>query len=92
MLQYSGFKPKKYKNTKTYVYLKNKIHIYSYTTIIKMAGRPKGDNGDSVSFAIYLKTRILLDELRHGYLKHGENKALKEIAHDAIEEYYNKNK
>ncbi|MBU4266207.1 MAG: hypothetical protein L6243_00320 [Candidatus Altiarchaeales archaeon] len=52
-----------------------------------MAGRPKGDNGDSVSFAIYLKTRILLDELRHGYLKKGESKALKEIAHDAIEEY-----
>jgi len=55
-----------------------------------MAGRPKGDNRESVSFAIYLKTRILLDEIRHSYLKKGENKPLKEIAHEAIEEYTKK--
>jgi len=52
-----------------------------------MAGRPKKEGSESVSFAVYLKTRIILDELRHEYLKEGKNVPLKEIAHEAIEDY-----
>lgn len=58
-----------------------------------MTGRPKGENNDSVSFAIYMKTRLILDDLRHLYLKRdGANIPLKEIAHKAIEEYVKREK
>lgn len=81
-----------YKNTKMYLYLYTKIRIYLNKRIFKMAGRPKKEDCDSVSFAIYLKTRIILDELKHTYLKEGKNVPLKEIAHRAIEEYAEREK
>ncbi len=58
-----------------------------------MAGRPKKENSESKGFAIYKKTWLILKELEHNYLlTEGKTKPLKEIAHDAIEEYAKKEK
>jgi len=56
-----------------------------------MAGRPKKEGSKSKSFAIYEKTWLILKELEHRYLQASrKNKPLKEIAHEAIEEYSKK--
>ena len=58
-----------------------------------MVGRPKKEDSESKSFAIYEKTWRILKELEHMYLQASEkNKPLKEIAHDAIEDYFKKEK
>jgi hypothetical protein len=58
-----------------------------------MSGRPKKDGSESKSFAIYTKTWLLLKDLEHLYLQNGkENKPLKEIAHEAIEDFVKKEK
>lgn len=56
-----------------------------------MAGRPKKSDSKSISFAIYAKTWLILKDLEHQYLKkEGKSRPLKEIAHEAIEEYAKK--
>ena len=58
-----------------------------------MVGRPKKEGSESKGFALYKKTWLLLKELEHLYLtKEGKSKPLKEIAHEAIEEYVRKEK
>ena len=58
-----------------------------------MAGRPKIEDGKSKGFAIYERTWLILKDLEHFYIKrNGKSRALKEIAHDAIEEYAKKEK
>jgi len=58
-----------------------------------MAGRPRKEDSKSKSFAMYEKTWLLLKELEHLYLQaSGENKPLKEIAHEAMEEYFKREK
>jgi len=57
-----------------------------------MAGRPKKENSESISFAIYKKTWLLLKDLEHLYLQRDKKKPMKEIAHEAIEELYNREK
>jgi hypothetical protein len=53
-----------------------------------MAGRPKKCDSESVSFAVYKKTWLILKDLEHQSLKRsGESKSLKEIVHDAVDEY-----
>jgi len=56
-----------------------------------MAGRPKKEESESVSFAIYKKTWLTLKDLEHQYLKkEGKQKPLKEIVHEAVEQYAKK--
>ena len=58
-----------------------------------MVGRPKKADSKSKSFAVYEKTWLLLKELEHLYLQtSGKNKPLKEIAHEAVEGFFNKEK
>ncbi len=56
-------------------------------------GRPKKEGSESKSFAMYVKTWRMVEELKHLHSQNvGKNKPLKEIAHEAIEEYYKKEK
>ena len=58
-----------------------------------MIKRPQKGISKSKSFALYEETWRILKELEYLYLQTTfKNKSLKEIAHDAIEEYYNKEK
>jgi len=58
-----------------------------------MIKRPQKGNSKSKSFALYEETWRILKELEYLYLQTTiKNKSLKEIAHNAIEEYYNKEK
>lgn len=69
------------------------ICMYVNRIFDSMAGRPKKEDSESKSFAIYEKTWRILKELEHSYFQiAGENKSLKEIAHEAIEEYSKKEK
>lgn len=59
----------------------------------KMAGRPKKEDSESKSFSMHKKTWLILKELEHLYLQvFGKNKPLKEIAHEAVEGYFKKEK
>lgn len=61
--------------------------------LINMVGRPRKKDYKSKSFSLYEKTWLILKELEHINLQTTvKNKPLKEIAHVAIEEYYNKEK
>jgi len=55
-------------------------------------GRPKKEDGESVSFRIYRKTYSYLKDLNYLYYRQDihRNKPLIEIAHEAIEEYVKK--
>ncbi|MGA2915341.1 MAG: hypothetical protein ABSE89_04880 [Sedimentisphaerales bacterium] len=58
-----------------------------------MIKKPQKRNSKSKSFALYEETWRLLKELEYLYLQTTvENKPLKQIAHDAIEEYYHNEK
>ena len=56
-----------------------------------MAGRPNKEDSNSKGFSIYEKTWFILKDLEHFYIKkEGNCRPLKEIVHDAIEEYAKK--
>lgn len=58
-----------------------------------MAGRPQKEGSESKSFALYKRTWIILKKLEYmNLLSKNESKPLKEIAHEAIEDYFNKEK
>lgn len=80
-----------------YILLPKNRKIYicenSHDFLVKMAGRPKKEGLESKSFAIYERTWRILKELEHLYLQISEkNKSLKEIAHEAIEKFFTKEK
>jgi len=89
----------------TFSYLKIEIYLYvviqeTFDKMVgdqgvfdRMVGRPRKENSKSKSFAMYEKTWLILKELEHVHLQTtSKNKPLKQIAHDAIEEYYNREK
>ena len=56
-----------------------------------MAGRPKNEDGESVSFAIYKKTWVILKDLELKNLKKGGRaQSMKSRLHDAVVEYAKK--
>lgn len=57
-----------------------------------MSGRPKVEE-PSKSFAIYEKTWLLLRDMQHAQLKKKRNSiSLKELAHNAVQEYAKRRK